>query len=161
MSKTNGLRLVQSSEKYTRCSTDPEIRTIICPDDSKTLTTEVTLKYPFIPPWHDKYLWSGIEPNLHTALMTALCINLDLSYYFLFILLSNLPPWITRQGHAGRLCVFCLQSFSRLFRDEVVVYKGVTPGSGPEPWQWFITRHRARAGWLIRSYSTVCEMKRF
>lgn len=59
-----------------------------------------------------------------------------------------------RQGHQVRVCVFCLQSPSRLFCDEVVVYKSVTPGSGPERRQWFISWHRARACWLIHSSHT-------
>ncbi|MEQ2202880.1 hypothetical protein XENOCAPTIV_018963 [Xenoophorus captivus] len=37
-----------------------------------------------------------------------------------------------KQAPQVRLCVFCLRSPSRLFRDEVVVYKSVTPGSGLE-----------------------------
>lgn len=67
--------------------------------------------------------------------------RLNLGYYSLFVPSSNLPPRLARQGHSGRLRVFCLQSFSRLFGDEVVVHKRATPGSGPQRWRWFITRH--------------------
>lgn len=131
----------QSSKNPMQRSTDPEIIIIMCHIYSITLTTKVTLKYPFIPAWLDKHLWGGVEQNLYTDIIKCLCINLYLSYYSLFIFFSNLPPWIMRQGHQVRLCVFCLQSARRLFRDEVVVYKSVTPGSGPEPRQWFIIRH--------------------
>ncbi len=102
-----------------------------------------------------------VEPNSHTVIIKSLCINLYLSYYFLFILFSDPPPWIMKQGHQVRSCVFCLQSPCRLFRDEVVVYKSVTSGSGPQPRQWFIIWHRARASWLIRSCITMYEKKSF
>lgn len=69
--------------------------------------------------------------------------RLNPGYYSLFVPSSNLPPRLARQGHSGRLRVFCLQSFSRLFGDEVVVHKRATPGSGPQRWRWFITRHGA------------------
>lgn len=54
------------------------------------------------------------------------------SYYFLFILFSDLPLRIGGGGRRG-LCVFCLQSLLGLLCDKVVVYKSVTLGSGPEP----------------------------
>ncbi len=115
-----------------QCSTDPETRIIMCPNYSITLTTKVTLKYPFIiTPHHDMTNIYEVGCNQ----MYTQCIHLYLSYDFLFILFSNLPPWIMRQGHQVRLCVFCLQSPSRLCRDEVVAYKSMTLGSGPEPRQ--------------------------
>lgn len=118
----------ENSLKSVLCSTDPEMIIIMCPNYSITLTTKVTLKYLFIATCHDIMKWET----------KCLNINLYLFYYFLFILFSNLPSWIMRQGHQESLCVFCLQSASRLFCDEVVVYKSVTPGSGPEPRQWSI-----------------------
>lgn len=34
---------------------------------------------------------------------------------------------------SGEMCVFCLRPPRRLFHDEVVASKSLTPGSGPEP----------------------------
>lgn len=58
------------------CSTDPEIRPIICQDDSKTLI------HPWASP-HPTMTWQiFMEPKVT---IKVLCIDLDLSYYFLFI----------------------------------------------------------------------------
>lgn len=77
---------------------------------------------------------------------TERCASTFQSRVLFFVPLPNLPPRLRRQGHYGRLCVFCLESFSRLFGDEVVVHKRATPGSGLQPWRWFITRHGGRRG---------------
>lgn len=49
----------------------------------------------------------------------------------LFLVYFISPPLFHGSGGKVirlRLCVFCLQSAGRLFRDEVIVYKSVTPG---------------------------------
>lgn len=61
-------------------------------------------------------------------IIKVLHVNLDFPYCFLFVLRFNLPPWIAGQGHKGRPRVFCSESFSRLFCDEVVAHKSVTLG---------------------------------
>lgn len=77
----------------------------------------------------------------------------------LFVFRFNLPPRIARQGQQGMLRVFCSQSFSRLFCDEVVAYKSM------KAWAWGV---RARGPMLIHCslqvqralVNTANEMKR-
>lgn len=84
------------------CSTDHEIRIIIYSDDT-------TNTYQQSHPWVSLDSWWHDE---QTHLIKALCINLVLSYCFLFILFSNLCPWVMMQGHQWSLCVFFVCSHS-------------------------------------------------
>lgn len=112
-------------------------------EGSQHLNTDIVFNCTFIQHLTGKdKVW---REGICTRANWALCFNVSIWVLF-FVPSSNLPPRLTRQGHFGRLCVFCLESFSRLFGDEVVVHKRATPGSGLQPWRWFITRHGGRRG---------------
>lgn len=100
-------------------------------------------------PWSKNHRLTRVKTIIATDTLKALCMDLNLSYCFLFILLSDLRPWISRQGHQRRLCVFCLQLFCGFFCDEVIVYKNVTPQVRARVLMVIHHLTRGREGWLI------------
>lgn len=61
------------------------------------------------------------------------------SFVLFLVCFFHQPPSMDHEARLCREAVCLLSALSRLFRDEVVIYKGVTLRSGQEPWHWFIT----------------------
>lgn len=95
------------------------------------------------------------------ARLNAALPRLNLPFYSLFILFSNLPPRLMRQGHTGggRVSFVCSRSADCSVMKWLSI-KGRPRGQGRSPGSDSLPDTGVRAGWWLHSWSTVCVKSR-